>query len=591
MNKIKEKISVAIIVFMMVIILLPAILWLKYGYSDFFDCVTIFILSITSISLIFSFYTFFPRLGALLFSVLAIFSVINCIFILSLNIPISSATLSLLAETNQSELLELLESVPGWVWGIGILIIGAVFFAILFPFQWSKSIYVRIVFYNFMLVGFVAVYFYSTNNIGFALDVTRNVKGKGDAVEKWGQHFSYSTQEKNDTLRIAFPLSLPFIMMDYYYERKEIKAVFDMNKNYSFHAERQSSLKGRQVYILVIGESSRFDHWHINGYKRNTSPYLSARNDIISFSKMYTYFPLSRLAIPVLVTRRPVDYQRLYFDQASIVTYFKQIGFETAWISLQAPVGAHDSPISVSAYEADNVFFLNPANYTAKGIKDYEAISKILKVIDSTNRDMFIVVSTLGSHFQYKHRYDDSLRVFTPDRKPDGGAENLFSYDDQVYFVNAYDNSIVATDLFLQRLIEGLERLQTSSWMFYISDHGQGLLDDGALKVGHGQLSFATTHVPAFFWASPQYIKGNQQKVYALEKNAKEITSNNMVFETLVSLSDGVLPDPRPHLDMTKEELVVPSAIKAMIEKLCEQTPNIIRKSEASERFLREECQ
>ncbi len=117
------------------------------------------------------------------------------------------------------------------------------------------------------------------------------------------------------------------------------------------------------------------------------------------------------------------------------------------------------------------------------------------------NSDVLIVLHQKGSHGPaYYKRYPDAFRQFTPDcRDSDLGkctAEEI---------VNAYDNTILYTDDFLDRVLDLLSRHQDryEPTMLYVSDHGESLGEMGVFL--HGMPYFmapdAQTHVPLLVWA------------------------------------------------------------------------------------------
>ena len=58
--------------------------------------------------------------------------------------------------------------------------------------------------------------------------------------------------------------------------------------DFKFSAFKKDQLSEKEIYVLIIGESSRYGNWQINGYARKTSPNLSLFNskELISFSDM-----------------------------------------------------------------------------------------------------------------------------------------------------------------------------------------------------------------------------------------------------------------------------------------------------------------
>lgn len=49
----------------------------------------------------------------------------------------------------------------------------------------------------------------------------------------------------------------------------------------------RQEVKGREIYVPVLGESSRHDHWKINNYNRNTFPGILNQTNIISYDSCF----------------------------------------------------------------------------------------------------------------------------------------------------------------------------------------------------------------------------------------------------------------------------------------------------------------
>lgn len=547
MNSKNSKISLAIFIILTLIILsVPVFNVIIHPPFVSIEIPIILVISYSTVAAFFNFYRWVPRATIVLFGFTACIAIVALIYIIVYQNVLSSNLIFLLFETDPQLTLSLFKLMPSYIWIFTFVFILAILFCFAFPFKLNKFPWSRYTLYSLSIFFLAMLFQYMENNSFHDSEV---LLGDQNA-------FQYSWVDKDYVTREAFPLSIPFIIRDYYYGRKEMVAYADKNQNYSFNAMyHQDNPAEKHVYILVIGESSRADHWGINGYSRDTSPNLSARNDVISFRHMYTMYPFTRFAVPLIVSRKPIDLESDFFNQPSIITYFKQIGFDTAWIAMPAPFGKYDSPISVFASEANHIVFLNPDGINAQSMPDYKSVPYVMNLINSAQRNIFIVIHTLGAHLPYYQRYDEPMRLFKPDRFENREAD-IYSKADQEVLINSYDNTIVATDRLLGDLIQKLEALQVPSFIMYVSDHGQGLLDDGNYAAGHGYNSFATLHVAAFFWASPQYTAKNPEKIQNLQNNAAtQLTSLNMVFDTLVSLSGGQIPDPRPQLDMTQTTL------------------------------------
>ena len=115
-----------------------------------------------------------------------------------------------------------------------------------------------------------------------------------------------------------------------------MKNNLDQASDFKFFADRQKELTERQIYLLIIGESSAYHHWQINGYHRETSPRLASRNGVVTLPNMIAGAHYTWVSVPQLITRAtPEDYDRQYREK-SILTVFKEAGFKTVWLSNQS---------------------------------------------------------------------------------------------------------------------------------------------------------------------------------------------------------------------------------------------------------------
>ena len=74
----------------------------------------------------------------------------------------------------------------------------------------------------------------------------------------------------------------------------------DLNA-FTFGITKRDSIDNT-LFILYIGEAARYDHFAINNYSRNTTPYLSALDNAISFESIYAQANLTNYSIPFILT-------------------------------------------------------------------------------------------------------------------------------------------------------------------------------------------------------------------------------------------------------------------------------------------------
>ena len=120
-----------------------------------------------------------------------------------------------------------------------------------------------------------------------------------------------------------------------------------------------------ETVVLVLGESSRFDRWSLNGYARDTNPLLAKEANLVTLPDVITAVSATRLSVPVIISRKPaMQSLKDGFAEKSFLTAYKEAGFKTFWLSNQISFGKFDTPVSVFAKEADVIQFLNLGGFT-----------------------------------------------------------------------------------------------------------------------------------------------------------------------------------------------------------------------------------
>ena len=81
---------------------------------------------------------------------------------------------------------------------------------------------------------------------------------------------------------------------------------------------------------------------------------------------------------------------------------------------MQVPLGAHDSTISTYAYEADIIKFFSYSDYSQRGEYDTKLMPYLSRILSESTKKKFIILHTLGSHFNYMDRYPKDFDIFKP---------------------------------------------------------------------------------------------------------------------------------------------------------------------------------
>lgn len=342
-----------------------------------------------------------------------------------------------------------------------------------------------------------------------------------------------------------------------------------ITNNHGSDDRQESQITNPPIVLLLVGETSRYDHWQINGYERPTSPCLMTRREqIISFDSVFTVGNLTTVCVPYMLSRATPETPRLYYHEPSVVDAFHEAGYHTAWIADQSFNNEFLMRIAngcdYAKYITDNgqgdfidTVLLDPLRQVITNQESPYGVS-ISKEI-TNNAGNLIVLHSLGCHFKYSERYPDSFQYYTPDmkginiremiRRVDEEAEgiarlkpeNMAVYKNlKTILVNSYDNAILFTDYFIDCVIRELEATGRPAVLVYVGDHGENLLDDEHNMFLHGTFSGSKYeyHVPLFVWASPEYIQQHRAQWDAMQANTSKCISTMTLFHSLLDLGD-----------------------------------------------------
>ncbi len=348
----------------------------------------------------------------------------------------------------------------------------------------------------------------------------------------------------------AFARSWPFGLLlrsvDFVKERRNLAQLSERSRNFTFGARQADVDSKPEIVVMVIGESSRYDRWSLNGYERDTNPLLSKEPNLVPLQDMITSVSATRLSVPVIISRKTAQQSlRDGFAEKSFLTAYKEAGFKTYWLSNQVSFGEYDTPVSVFAKEADVVQFLNLGGFTNNSNYDEVLFAPLRTAMADRAAKKLIVLHTLGSHWNYSHRYPASFDRWKP---------SLFGMDRPAYtnaklkpqLNNSYDNSILYTDWFLANVIGMLRQSDQRSAMMYVADHGQTLYDKSCSVAFHGHNTQYEFHVPAMVWYSDLYAERHPGKVAQLRAHRKARLTTENVFHTLLDLGDVRYPGEQP---------------------------------------------
>ena len=332
--------------------------------------------------------------------------------------------------------------------------------------------------------------------------------------------------DRRATLRDeVFPVNVMYNMGVAISESNKIANFHSTSASFSYDAERDTEPAEREVYVMVIGEAARAASWQLYGYERETTPLLSAREDIVLFEGITTQSNTTHKSVPMILSSVATSEHEELFRRKGMPALFNEAGFKTYFISNQAPQGAM---IDFLAEDASVVEYLPALSYDGALV---ERLQRILK--EDRSERLLIILHMYGSHFSYHQRYPREWARFTPDDDVAISRRNV------ELIRNAYDNSTLYTDYVLNEIISTLEAEQACTAMYYCSDHGEDLFDDKDGRFLHSSptTTYYQLHVASLAWFSPRYNELFPQKVTAARSNAEATATTHSAFHTIADMA------------------------------------------------------
>lgn len=313
----------------------------------------------------------------------------------------------------------------------------------------------------------------------------------------------------------------------------------ETTRGHDYHAQSEHAPDEREIYVFVLGETSRAYSYQLYGYQRATNPLLSQRDSssLFVFRDVLTQSNTTSKSVPIILSPADAEHIDRLPHVRGIFSALKQAGFHTVFISNQPE---NRSFLDHFAYEADEHYRIRDiirkerSLMDTRPIYDGDMLPFLDRVLTSKYRKLFIVMHEYGQHWSYADRYPKDFAFFKDDRAL--GA----SPRERVRLTNAYDNAIRYNDYLLNEVIKRLEAIpEASTAMYFTADHGEDVYDDGRERILHSSpsLSYYQLHVPAILWLSTQYIKLHPDVSRVARLNENKAATSRSNFHTLLSLS------------------------------------------------------
>ena len=310
------------------------------------------------------------------------------------------------------------------------------------------------------------------------------------------------------------------------------------------------------ILVLVLGETGRSGNFALNGYARPTTPLLSARTDISSARNAWSCGTSTAASVPCMFShlgRKDFDDRKTNYE--NLLDVLHHAGLAVLWVDNQAGCkGVCDRVASAStAASPDPVLCAGGECQDTLLLKDLDQRIAALPA-DQRTRGVVVVLHQMGSHGPaYYKRSLPAQKRFKPECET-----NALQECSREQVVNAYDNSVVATDLMLDSTINWLQARypQAPTAMIYVADHGESLGENNLYL--HG-LPYAIApdvqkHVPWITWLSPAMQQRTHIAMACLQRDLRDRPiSHDNYFDSVLGLMDVQTSAYRPHEDIFKD--------------------------------------
>lgn len=305
------------------------------------------------------------------------------------------------------------------------------------------------------------------------------------------------------------------------------------SKDFSFEAVKTVKADNREIYVLVVGEAGRAVNWSLWGYERETNPLLAGTEGLVLYKDAITQANATHKSVPLILSAANAENFNVIYHQKSILEAFKEVGFTTIFLSNQTPNRTFTDYFAAEADYTHNIRPASTGGIMTENNYDTHMLPLLQHYIDSLPGNLFVVLHTYGSHFNYHERYPREFAHFVPDNATEVEVKN------RQQLINAYDNSIRYTDYFLNSLIRMLDSTGYSTALYYSPDHGEDMLDDDRKRFLHASPhpTYYQLHIPLFLWFSENYREQFPEKYELAKAHRTQPVSTRVAFHSMLDIA------------------------------------------------------
>jgi lipid A ethanolaminephosphotransferase len=298
--------------------------------------------------------------------------------------------------------------------------------------------------------------------------------------------------------------------------------------------------KDKTLVVLVIGESARAKNFSLYGYDRETNPLLK-KSGSITLQNSHSCSTYTTASVHCILSSIGSSSDSL----EPLPSYLSRHGVDVIWRTKNWG----EPKIKVNSY--------TKARDLAPDCKgkycDYDGIMLTglkERICSSESDKKFIVLHMTGSHGPtYYKKYPSEFETFKPVCK----SVELSNCTNQE-LINAYDNTVLYTDFFLNQVIELLKQQEAPALMIYISDHGESLGEYGLYLHGTPKTIApdVQTVIPFILWMSEGFKSKHGITNNSFKQREKHTQKN--IFHTVLGAFNTDSEIYMKDLDLLKEK-------------------------------------
>jgi glucan phosphoethanolaminetransferase (alkaline phosphatase superfamily) len=256
-----------------------------------------------------------------------------------------------------------------------------------------------------------------------------------------------------------------------------------------------------RTVILVIGESLRYDTFSLHDNKLTPKLQSLKSDENFFYKKVYSGGTMTKVSVSTLINRLkyPNGLPQISQEDNCLFKLAKENDFSTYFLSGQTTSHLQIIRDLMCPKYIDKLVDRNdfPAYMKPKGYD--EDLQTLIVKLDILKEKNLIVLQHRGSHTPYEKQYPKEYDKYS-----------------------SYENTALYTDNSLYQLIKYVkENSKNETFLFYVSDHGELLGENG--KKGHGHLSKEVYEVPFLMYTNSKNEKLKEQFKYT--KNHYDISN------------------------------------------------------------------